>query len=138
MAANSSGSSSRKASWPRSVSISTKETEAPAAFSACTIARLSSVGNSQSLVKETRQKRVLRAGESIGQPSAMVGGEVEIVHRPRHVEVGVGVEAVDEGHALVAQIALDLEVGVEAEGERPRGPADCGRTCGAARLPRDR
>ena len=58
MAANSSGSSSRKASWPRSVSISTKETEAPAAFSACTISRLSAVGNSQSLVKETRQKRV--------------------------------------------------------------------------------
>src|SRR5690606_31770258 len=58
MAAKNSGSWSRKASWPRSVSISTKDTEAPAAFSACTTARFSSVGNSQSLVKETRQKRV--------------------------------------------------------------------------------
>src|SRR5690349_25096292 len=32
IAPKSSGSSSRKASWPRSVSISTKETDAPAAF----------------------------------------------------------------------------------------------------------
>lgn len=60
----------------------------------------------------------LGAGEGIGQPPAMVGGEVEIVHRPRHVEIGVGVEAVDEAHALVAQITLDLEIGVEAEGQR--------------------
>src|SRR4051812_13537351 len=59
IAPNSSGSSSRKASWPRSVSISTKETDAPAALSACTIERFSSVGNSQSLVKETTQKRVV-------------------------------------------------------------------------------
>ena len=60
----------------------------------------------------------LGAGEGLGQPAAMVGGEVEIVHRPGHVEIGIGVEAVDEGHALVAQIALDLEIGVEAEGQR--------------------
>src|SRR5690606_35831707 len=59
IAENSSGSSSRKASWPRSVSISTKETDAPAALSARTTLRLSEVGNSQSLVKETTQKRVL-------------------------------------------------------------------------------
>ena len=47
----------------------------------------------------------------------MLGGQVEIVHRPGDVEVGVGIEAVDEGGALVAQIALDLEVGVEAVGD---------------------
>src|SRR6516162_575926 len=57
--ANSSGSSRRKASWPRSVSISTKETLAPAALSARTTALLSGVGKSQSEVKETTQKRVL-------------------------------------------------------------------------------
>src|SRR5271165_3020766 len=53
-----SGTSSRNASWPRSVSISTKETEAPPALRARTMARESTVGNSQSEVKETTQKRV--------------------------------------------------------------------------------
>ena len=118
MAANSSGSSSRKASWPLSVSISTKETGAPAAFSAWTIARLSAVGNSQSRGEGDDAEARLRAAEGVGQHAAMVGGEVEIVHRPGDVEIGVGVEAVDEARALVAQIALDLEVGVEAEGRR--------------------
>ena len=56
--ANSSGSSSRKASWPLSVVISANETRAPAALSACTVARNSGVGNSQSLVKEMTQNRV--------------------------------------------------------------------------------
>src|SRR4029077_10960312 len=55
---NISGSSSRKASWPLSLSTSTKETLAAAAFSAWTISRLSRVGNSQSLVKDIRQNRV--------------------------------------------------------------------------------
>ncbi len=44
--------------------------------------------------------------------------EVEIVHGAGDVEIGVGVEAIDEGRALVAEIALDLEVGVEAEAQR--------------------
>ena len=56
--ANSSGSSSRKASWPLSVTISANETRAPEAFSACTMARDSDVGNSQSEVNEITQKRV--------------------------------------------------------------------------------
>ncbi len=58
----------------------------------------------------------LRALEGVGEHAAPVGGEVEIVHRPGEVEVGVGVEALDEAEALVAQVALDLEVGVEREG----------------------
>jgi hypothetical protein len=45
----------------------------------------------------------------------MVVRKVEIVHRPRHVEIAVRVEPVDEGVTLMAQIALDLEVRVEAE-----------------------
>src|SRR5580693_307787 len=53
-----SGTSSRNASCPRSVSISTKDTEAPPALSARTIARESVVGNSQSEVNETTQNRV--------------------------------------------------------------------------------
>src|SRR5207344_3331367 len=56
--ANSSGSSSRKASWPLSVTISANETRAPPALRACTMARESEVGNSQSEVKEITQKRV--------------------------------------------------------------------------------
>ena len=67
-------------------------------------------------MNDTTQKRVVRALEGVGQHVAMLGGEVEIVHGARDVEIGVGVEAVDEGRALMAQIALDLEVGVEAEG----------------------
>src|SRR5690606_20874755 len=55
---NNSGSSSRNASWPRSLSISTKETFAAAALSARTTALFSAVGNSQSEVKETTQNRV--------------------------------------------------------------------------------
>src|SRR5690606_36081309 len=56
--AKSSGSSSRKASCPLSLSISTKLTEAPAALSAWTTAREPEVGNSQSEVKDATQKRV--------------------------------------------------------------------------------
>ncbi len=55
---NITGSSSRKASWPLSVSISTKLTLAAAAFRARTISLLSAVGNSQSEVNDTTQKRV--------------------------------------------------------------------------------
>ena len=55
---NNSGSSSRKASWPLSVTISANETRALEALSACTMARDSEVGNSQSLVNEITQKRV--------------------------------------------------------------------------------
>jgi hypothetical protein len=45
----------------------------------------------------------------------MLGREIEIIHRAGDVEIGIGVEAVDEGRALVVQIALDLEIRVEAE-----------------------
>src|SRR5882724_3548457 len=53
-----SGTSSRNASWPRSVSISANDTRALEALSACTSARDSEVGNSQSLVNDTTQNRV--------------------------------------------------------------------------------
>src|SRR5581483_8228692 len=64
--ANSSGSCSRKASWPLSVSISTKLTFAATAFSACTSSRLSEVGNSQSLVNEMMQNRALVPAKAAG------------------------------------------------------------------------
>src|SRR6266404_9917432 len=53
-----SGTSSRNASWPLSVSISANDTRALEALSAWTSARDSEVGNSQSLVNDTTQNRV--------------------------------------------------------------------------------
>ena len=114
--ANSSGSSSRKASWPLSVTISANETRAPAALSACTMARESEVGNSQSRGERDHAEARRRALERVGEHAVIVGGEIEIVHRAREIEIGIGVEALDEGDALVAQIALHLEIGVEREG----------------------
>ena len=57
----------------------------------------------------------LDAAKRLRQHAIMVGGDVEIVHRPRQIEIAVGVEALDKGRALVAQIALDLEIRVERE-----------------------
>jgi len=45
-----------------------------------------------------------------------LGRDVEIVHRTREIEIRVGVEALHERDALVAQITLDLEVGIERKG----------------------
>ena len=57
----------------------------------------------------------LDAAERLRQHAVMIGGDVEIVHRPRQIQIAVGVEALDKGRALIAQIALDLEIGVERE-----------------------
>ena len=57
----------------------------------------------------------LDAAKRLRQHAAMVGGDVEIVHRARQIEIAVGIEALDERRALIAQIALDLEIGVERE-----------------------
>src|SRR5262249_24408045 len=63
---NSSGSCSRNASCPLSVSISTKLTLAATAFSAWTSCRLSEVGNSQSLVNEMTQNRERVPSKALG------------------------------------------------------------------------
>lgn len=42
-------------------------------------------------------------------------GEVEIVQGLRQIEVCVGVESIDEALALVAQVALHLELDVEGK-----------------------
>ena len=42
--------------------------------------------------------------------AAVLPREIEVRQRPRRVEVGVGVEALDERVGLVAQVALDLEL----------------------------
>ena len=48
----------------------------------------------------------------------MVGGNVEIIHRAGNIEIAIGVKALDESHALVAQIALDLKIRIEAIAHR--------------------
>ena len=44
--------------------------------------------------------------------------EIEVIHRAGDIQIGVGVEALDELQALVAQVAFDLEIGVERKGGR--------------------
>ena len=44
--------------------------------------------------------------------AAVLPREIEVGQRPRRVEIGVGVEALDEAVRLVAQVALDLELGL--------------------------
>src|SRR6185437_7646410 len=55
-----------------------------------------------------------RAAERISEGAVMLRRKVEIIAGAGDVEIRVGVEAVDENVALMAQIALDLKVGVEA------------------------
>ena len=62
------------------------------------------------------QEARLRLLQGGGQRSVAVG-QVEIVHRLGDVEVRVGVEAVDELAAAIAQVALHFEIHVEAEAE---------------------
>ncbi len=54
--------------------------------------------------------------ERVFQGAAVGAGEVEAVDRAGDVEIGVGVEPVDEALPLVAQVALDLELDVEGGG----------------------
>src|SRR5260370_37161842 len=60
-----------------------------------------------------------RAGalECAGQRSAVFRRQVKIIHRAGDVAAGVRVEADDKGPALVAQIALYLEIDVEPIGD---------------------
>ena len=70
--------------------------------------RLRPSGNSQSEVNDTSRNRVL-VPLNARQVAVVIGRQVEIVHRPRDRQVRIGVEALHEGAALVAQIAFDLE-----------------------------
>ncbi|CAE6960098.1 conserved protein of unknown function [Ectopseudomonas oleovorans] len=49
-------------------------------------------------------------GQGLRQVAILCGGRVEVVQRLGHQQVGVGVEAAGELLALVAQVALDLEL----------------------------
>ena len=106
-------SSSRKQSWPYGASITCSSTGLPSARSASSMSRDPDGGYSQSELNEIssvpRPDAFQRAGE---RAVAVFPREIEVGQRPRRVEVGVGVEALDERVRLVAEIALDLELGL--------------------------
>ena len=132
-----SGTSSRNASWPRSVSISANDTRAPLALSACTMARDSEVGNSQSDGERHHAEPGLDAAKRFRQHAIMVGGDVEIVHRPGQIEIAVGIEPLDKGRALIAQIAFDLEIRVERKCRQLavlHPPSELAMQCGVRKI----
>ena len=112
------------------------DTFAPARFSARAMARLCG-GREQPVGGERHQQEPrLRAAEGSRKIAAAVRGQVEVVHRPRDRQVGVRVEPVDEGAALVAQVALHLEHVAEQADRLGSGPsarsAAGGRTSASA------
>src|SRR3546814_7869546 len=75
----------------------------------------------------------LRALEGVRQQAAMLLGQIEIIHRPGAVEIGIGVEPLDKAQPLMAKIAFDLKIGVEAE-DRKRTRMNSSHYC-ASRMP---
>ena len=56
--------------------------------------------------------------------TAILSGQVEIIHRLTEIQIGIGVEAIHENCALMVEIGFDAEVS--------------GRISGACLLPKDR
>src|SRR5258708_24467126 len=54
--------------------------------------------------------------ERARQHAVEIRRQVEIIHSAGEIQIGIGVEPLHEADALVAQIALDLEIGIEREG----------------------
>ena len=69
-------------------------------------------GRVQPVGAERDQQRARRDAleRRLERPVAVLAGQVEVGERARGVEVGVGVEPLDERVGLVAQVALDLEL----------------------------
>jgi len=67
--------------------------------------------------KGNNAEACFRVPEGARQRAAMIRRQVEIIHRPGDVEIGIGVEPIHKAGALMAQIALDLEVRSEAIGD---------------------
>ena len=104
-------SSSRKQSWPYGASITCNSTGLPSALSAASISCDPEGGYSQSELNAISKVRAETSSSARSQrPAAVLPGEIEVRQRARRIEIGVGVEAPDEGVGLVAQIALDLEL----------------------------
>src|SRR6187455_2756857 len=51
--------------------------------------------------------------EGFGQNTIVIGCQIEIIHCPRQIEIGVRIEALDERNSLMPQIGLDLEIRIE-------------------------
>ena len=66
-------------------------------------------------VEADQTKACMRVGEGISQLSAMLFGDVEIIHRAGDEQIAVGVKPLGEPGALIAQIAFHLEIRVEAK-----------------------
>ena len=61
-----------------------------------------------------------RAPEGGGERAAVIRRKIEEIHRPCDREIGIRVEAADEGRALMGEIALHLEALAEQHGlDRP-------------------
>ena len=81
--------------------------------SALTISRERAGAKRQSVLKLTIRNRLSRAGAKAADRSPPCAARrVEVVERARDQQVGVGVEVLAELVALVAQVALDLELDV--------------------------
>ena len=106
-------SSRRKQSWPYGASMTCSSTSLP--VRAQRPRQLLGAGRRiEPVGAERDQQRARRhAAHRLGERAlAGLAGEVEVGQRPRRVEIGVGVEALDERVGLVAQVALDLELGL--------------------------
>src|ERR1700722_19320956 len=60
----------------------------------------------------------LRTFEGSCERAAVILGEIEIIARAGDVEIRIRIEPIDETRALIAQIILDLEIGVERKSRR--------------------
>ena len=74
------------------------------------------------LARREQPVRVVRRDEEPGvRPTegllqrTVARREIEVVHRPRQVEIAVGVEPLDKSLALVVQIVFDLELSLFGE-----------------------
>ena len=93
-------SSNRKQSWPYGASITWSSTSLPSARSASASSSDPDGGYSQSELNAMSSVRADTSRERVGRASAAVlPREVEVGQRPRRVEIGVGVEALDEASA---------------------------------------
>ena len=63
--------------------------------------------------KRKDAKAGLGIPEGIGQDTVVITGQIEIVHRPRRIQVRVCVKAINKGNALMTQVTFDLEIRIE-------------------------
>ena len=47
---------------------------------------------------------------------AMIFCQIKIIHRPRDIEIGIGIKSAREAQPLMPQIAFNLKIRVKAKG----------------------